>query len=103
MNRHPWPRRTTSNSPASRTAGRPLRERVAARVPGLRVAVEADGWEVLQRFVALGAGLTVVNRGVAKVPGVQMVSLRRPARVTYHAFWRPDVDARPWVATMFPP
>ncbi|MEN0063567.1 MAG: LysR family transcriptional regulator [Myxococcota bacterium] len=82
--------------------GRPVREAVAARIPNLEVTVEADGWDVLQRFVALGAGITVINTGVALLPGVVAVTLEDAMQVTYRAFWREDVDATSWVATMFP-
>jgi len=82
--------------------GRPLRDAVEAHVPDLRVAVEVEGWDVLQRFVALGAGITVVNTGVAPVEGVRTLPMRDALPVVYRAFWREDVDAEPWVRVMFP-
>ncbi|MEM6925969.1 MAG: LysR family transcriptional regulator [Myxococcota bacterium] len=82
-------------------AGRPLRETVAARVPDLNVSVETEGWDVLQRFVALGAGIAVINTGVALLPGVVTVRLVDAVPVVYRAFWRHDVDAAPWVRTLF--
>lgn len=67
---------------------RPLRQAIEARAGPCRVAVEVSGWDLQQRFVALGAGVTVINDSVAPRADVHVVPLRDPGVVAYRALWR---------------
>ncbi|MFT4624026.1 MAG: DNA-binding transcriptional LysR family regulator [Myxococcota bacterium] len=69
--------------------GSPLREAVHAHLGEVRVAVQTAGWDLQLRFVALGAGITVVNAGVMLPAGVAGVPLRGLPPVCYRALWRP--------------
>jgi DNA-binding transcriptional LysR family regulator len=56
-------------------------------------AVEANGWDLMMRFVELGAGVAIVN-GCCRVPeGLRARPLPElPAR-SYDLLWRPGVAA----------
>jgi DNA-binding transcriptional LysR family regulator len=80
--------------------GRPLRERVQALVTArggtLQLGVEAEGWDLLARFVASGTGITVLNASVPLPEGAAAVPLDLPP-VVYRCLWRPEAaeQARP--------
>ena len=76
---------------------RPLRQAVEARAGPCDVVVEVEGWDVMQRFVALGAGITVVNQSVSSPCGVARCTLARPRTVAYRAMWRAGFDPGPWL------
>lgn len=77
--------------------GRPHRAMIAQALLSAGVpwepAVEANGWELMMRFVELGAGVAIVN-GCCRVPdGLYARALPElPAR-TYDLLWRPGVAA----------
>lgn len=56
------------------------------------VAAEADGWDLLAHFAALGLGATVVNGCVRPPTGLVAVPLHDLPRVRYWAVWRPERD-----------
>jgi DNA-binding transcriptional LysR family regulator len=72
--------------------GRPLRnvlERALRAAPARwTVAVEAEGWPAMQRFVALGLGVAVVNGCVEPAPGVVHRPIVDLPEVTYTALHR---------------
>lgn len=76
-------------------AGRPHRAMIAQALLSAGVAwepaVEANGWELMMRFVELGAGVAIVN-GCCRVPeGLRARPLPElPAR-SYDLLWRPGV------------
>ena len=72
--------------------GHPLRQAVEARCGPCRVVVEAHGWDLQQRFVALGAGITLVNSLGPAPPGLVYVPLEHPGSVHYVAFWKQGFD-----------
>jgi DNA-binding transcriptional LysR family regulator len=74
--------------------GRPLREQVEARLAPLEVAVEVEGWDLIVRFVALGAGIALVNEAVPLPDELAAVRLAGARPVVYRAVWRrgDDVD-----------
>ncbi|MCA9494225.1 MAG: LysR family transcriptional regulator substrate-binding protein, partial [Myxococcales bacterium] len=74
--------------------GRPLRERAESLAGPLTVAVAVEGWDLLSRFVALGAGIAVVNEDVPPPEGTVLVPLLDGASVTYRAFWRRGDEPR---------
>ncbi len=72
--------------------GRPLRARLdeaLAAVPW-RVAVEARGWPLTLRFVALGLGAAVVNDCVPSPAGTRRRPIRWLPPVTYRAVRLPE-------------
>jgi DNA-binding transcriptional LysR family regulator len=81
--------------------GRPLREALerATTAAGVRwrVGVEAEGWQAMLRFVALGVGAAVVNGCVPVVDGVVARPVVDLPEVTYRAIGRPEVLASPRV------
>jgi len=84
-------------------SGRPLREHLnlalAAAGVTWRVAVEAEGWELLLKFVSLGLGLAVVN-SFCKIPtGFVTRPILDLARVPYHLVHSPTYF-RPEAATL---
>jgi DNA-binding transcriptional LysR family regulator len=75
--------------------GQPQRATLAqaldsAEVPW-RVAVEATGWELVLRFVALGLGLAIVNGCVRVPPGLVGRALVELPRVSYSIVARPGL------------
>jgi DNA-binding transcriptional LysR family regulator len=80
--------------------GRPHRDAVerALRSAGAEwsVAVEAEGWPLMLRFVALGVGLAVVNGVVQPSPGLVTRPVRDLPSITYQAVHPPggQDDAR---------
>ncbi|HLM71170.1 MAG TPA: LysR family transcriptional regulator [Polyangiaceae bacterium] len=76
-------------------AGRPHRAMIAQVLRSAGVAwepaVEANGWDLMMRFVELGAGVAIVN-GCCRVPeGLRARPLPElPAR-SYDLLWRPGV------------
>lgn len=80
--------------------GRALRERVEARCGPCAVRVEAEGWDLLLRFVQLGAGVTLVNEGVPLPDGVVGVPLADAPPVVYRALWHPRVDGEALLALL---
>lgn len=55
-----------------------------------RVAVEANGWELMMHFVCLGIGLAVVNGGCRVPPELVAKSLKELPGIRYHILERPD-------------
>lgn len=84
--------------------GRPLRKSLtkALRAAPARwsVAVEADGWQAMLRFVALGLGIAVVNGCVDPPAGVVTRPVIELPDVAYTALHRPDGPADPRIATV---
>jgi len=62
------------------------------------LAVEAEGWPVMAHFVALGAGVAVVNGCVRPDSGVVARSITDLPEVAYHAVHRPGALDDPRVA-----
>lgn len=72
--------------------GRPVREWVEAHAGPCQIGVEAEGWALLLRFVALGAGISVVNELVVLPPGLVGAPIVPAPSVVYRAIWRPGVE-----------
>jgi DNA-binding transcriptional LysR family regulator len=72
--------------------GRPVRELVEAHAGPCQIGVEAEGWALLTRFVALGAGISVVNDLVALPAGLVSVPVHPAPPVIYRAIWRPGAE-----------
>jgi DNA-binding transcriptional LysR family regulator len=51
---------------------------------------EADGWDLLVHFAALGVGATIVNGCVPVPPGLAGVPVADLPEVRYWAVWRPQ-------------
>ncbi|MEV4351156.1 LysR family transcriptional regulator [Actinoplanes sp. NPDC049596] len=64
----------------------------ALRVAGAAwtVAVEAEGWPLITHFVALGAGLAIVNGCVPPPPGLAALRVADLPPVTYHVVHQPS-------------
>jgi DNA-binding transcriptional LysR family regulator len=80
--------------------GRPLREQVEARVGPLDVAIEVEGWDLIVRFVSLGAGIALVNEAVPLPDDVAAVRLVGARTVVYRAIWREGDDVDGILATL---
>lgn len=84
--------------------GRPLRSslQVALRTAKVRweVAVEAEGWHSMLRFVALGVGVAVVNGCVTAPDGVVTRPIVDLPDVCYSAIFAPGAADRPEVAAV---
>ena len=60
-----------------------------------RVAVEANGWELMMHFVALGMGLAIVN-GSCRIPqGLVGRPMKELPGVRYHMVERPEAGPHP--------
>ncbi|SFD80077.1 LysR family transcriptional regulator [Paracidovorax konjaci] len=72
--------------------GRPHRELLgqllAAKGIGWQVAVEANGWALMQQFAAWGVGLAVVNAFCPAPRGTVAVPLKGYPPLVYHVFQR---------------
>jgi DNA-binding transcriptional LysR family regulator len=83
---------------------RPLRTTLdrALRAAGVRasVAVEAEGWQAMMRFVALGMGIAVVNGCVPACEGAVTRPLTDLPEVTYSALHQPGALDDSRVATV---
>jgi DNA-binding transcriptional LysR family regulator len=65
-----------------------LAQALASAEVDWRVAVEATGWELMLRFVALGVGLAIVNGCCRLPPGLVARPLAELPRVTYFVIHR---------------
>jgi DNA-binding transcriptional LysR family regulator len=78
--------------------GRALRSSLQAALRGSRVrwevAVEAEGWHSMLRFVSLGVGLAVVNGCVTAPDGVVTRSIDDLPEVCYSAMFSPGATDR---------
>jgi DNA-binding transcriptional LysR family regulator len=83
--------------------GGPHRAALEAALDGLpwRVAVEATGWPLTLRFVALGVGLAVVNDCCPAPAGCTAVPFPALARRTFFLLRRPDPDPPPGAAALW--
>jgi LysR family transcriptional regulator, low CO2-responsive transcriptional regulator len=70
--------------------GRPHREMLAALLQSAEVlwevALEANGWELMLSFVAMGAGSAVVNACCSMPPGVVAIPIPELPTLRYHCF-----------------
>jgi DNA-binding transcriptional LysR family regulator len=70
--------------------GRPHREMLAALLRSAEVpweaSVEANGWELMLSFVAMGAGVAVVNACCRMPAGVVRIALPELPVLRYHCF-----------------
>ncbi|XVU21028.1 LysR family transcriptional regulator [Actinoplanes sp. CA-054009] len=64
------------------------------------VAVEAEGWPLITHFVALGAGLAIVNGCVPVPRGLSGIPVRDLPPVTYHVVHQPSAVADPRVVSL---
>lgn len=71
--------------------GRPHREMLAALLQSAEVswevALEANGWELMLSFVAMGAGVAVVNACCRLPAGVVAIALPELPVLRYHCFY----------------
>lgn len=67
----------------------------AAGEPPAKV-IDADGWPLMLRFVALGFGVAIVN-GICAAPGVTLRPIAELGRVTYRLFTRRNAQLTPEV------
>lgn len=81
--------------------GRPLRLAIdnGLRAANARthVAIEAEGWQAMLRFVELGVGMAIVNGCVDAPPGISLRPIRDLPSVTYRAVYRRQAFERPAV------
>jgi len=74
--------------------GRPHRSTIAAVLSGhgvsLRVGAVAAGWDLMLRFVELGAGIAIVNGCVAVPKGLVSIPMTGMPSVRYAIFTRPN-------------
>ncbi len=49
------------------------------------MAVEAQGWELIARFVMIGAGIAIVHGYVPVRPGMRLLAVEGLAPVSYYA------------------
>jgi DNA-binding transcriptional LysR family regulator len=64
------------------------------------VAVEAEGWPLIAHFVALGAGVAIVNGIVPPPPGLVARPVTDLPTVTYHAVHQPPALSDPRVVAL---
>ncbi|MFF5081733.1 LysR family transcriptional regulator [Actinoplanes sp. NPDC000266] len=64
------------------------------------VAVEAEGWPLITHFVALGAGLAIVNGCVPVPRGLAGVPVKDLPPVTYHVVHQPSAVTDPRVVSL---
>ncbi|MBI5517311.1 MAG: LysR family transcriptional regulator [Deltaproteobacteria bacterium] len=83
-------------------AGRPQREALERALSGVpwQPAVEAHGWDLMLRFVALGVGVAVVNGFCAAPSGVCLRPVRELAPLRYRLFWRRTDHAVPGLVAL---
>jgi DNA-binding transcriptional LysR family regulator len=67
-----------------------IEQALRATGAGWTVAVEAEGWPLITHFVALGAGLAVVNGCVPVPPGLAGIRISDLPPVTYHVVHQPS-------------
>ncbi len=64
------------------------------------ISVEANGWELMMHFVALGMGLAVVNGHCRPPPGLVARPLRDLPGIRYHVLTRPGMDRHAGAAAL---